>query len=292
MFRQEIKKMEMQHHIDIFQNQDKVLKESFALFKGESLGFLDEEFADVVTEILSTELTETTTKKAYADNALKLQSNKGLHTECEAHISPQDMMRFASYNIDLSRTHGIPFTTVIVTTQKPSVASYVNPSITFKPKIINLKERDADSVLAEIDRKLKAGDYSSINLLEIIYLPLYGSESGKTTAELLDTAIKLTPKIVTDDKLKQKKLHDLMTLLASTFIGVEEIKKIWEENMRILDDNPFKIVIENWAMDKKAIEIAQNMLHAGYDYEDISKMTGLDVDRIAELDSELQARVV
>ena len=284
--------MEIQHHIDIFQNQDKVLKESFALFKGESLGFLDEEFADVVTEILSTELTETTTKKAYADNALKLQSNKGLHTECEAHISQQDMMRFASYNIDLSRTHGIPFTTVIVTTQKPSVTSYVNPSITFRPKIINLKERDADSVLAKIDRKLKAGDFSSINLLEIIYLPLYGSESGKTTAELLDTAIKLTPKVAKDDKQKQRKLHSLMALLANTFIGVEEFNRIMEENMRILDDSPLVVVLENRGRKQRDIEIAQNMLHAGYDYEDISKMTGLDVDRIAELDSELQARVV
>ena len=284
--------MEKKHHIDTFQSQDKVLKESFALFKGESLGFLDEEFSDVVTEVLSTELTEITTKKAYADNALKLQSNKGLHTECEAHISPQDMMRFASYNIDLSRTHGIPFTTVIITTQKPSVASYVNPSITFKPKIINLKERDADSVLAEIDRNLKAGDYSSINLLEIIYLPLYGSESGKTTAELLDMAIKLTPKVVKDDKQKQRKLHSLMALLANTFIGVEEFNRIMEENMRILDDSPLVVVLENRGMNRMAIEIAQNMLRRGRNYQEISEDTGLDVDRIAELDSELQAKVV
>jgi len=95
-------------------------------------------------------------------------------------------MRFASYNIDLSRMHGIPFTTVIITIQKPGVTSYTNPSISFNPKIINLKERDADKVLAEIDKKLQVGDYNGINPLEIIYLPLYGSESGKTTAELLE----------------------------------------------------------------------------------------------------------
>ena len=80
--------METQHHIDTFQNQDKVLKESLDLFKGESLGFLDEEYVGEVTEILSTELTETTTKKAYADKALKLMNNTGLHTEYEAHITP------------------------------------------------------------------------------------------------------------------------------------------------------------------------------------------------------------
>jgi len=73
---------------------------------------------------------------------------------------------------------------------------------------------------------------------------------------------------------------------------VEEFNRIMEENMRILDDSPLVVVLENRGRKQRDIEIAQNMLHAGYDYEDISKMTGLDVDRIAELDSELQARVV
>ena len=284
--------METQHHIDTFQNHDKVLKESFSLFKGESLGFLDEELADVVTDILGTELTETTTKKAYADNALKLSSNKGLHTECEAHISRQDIMRFASYNIDLSRMHDIPFTTVIITTQKPGVTSYTNPSVTFAPKIINLKERDADKVLADIDKKLKAGDYSSINLLEIIYLPLYGSESGKTTAQLLDKAIKLAPQVAKNDKPKQRKLHDLMILLAGSLVSDNELGQILEANMINLENNAAVRVLKSMGRSQREIEIAQNMLLDGDDYVKISRMTGLDIERIAELDSELLAKVV
>ena len=94
----------------------KVLKESFNLFKGGTLDFLDEELSDEITEILNTEITETTTKKAFADNAFKLRTNKGIHAECEAQVSEGDMMRFASYNIDLSRMHGIPFATIIITT--------------------------------------------------------------------------------------------------------------------------------------------------------------------------------
>ena len=70
--------------VDTHHNQDKVLKESFSLFKGGSLEFLDSELSGEVTEILNTEITETTTKKAYADNALKLSTNKGIHHEWEA----------------------------------------------------------------------------------------------------------------------------------------------------------------------------------------------------------------
>jgi len=276
--------------IDTFQNQDKVLKESLSLFKGGSLDFLDEELSDEVTDVLSTEITETSTKKAFADNALKLQSNKGIHTECEAQVSNDDMMRFASYNIDLSRLHGIPFTTVIITTTKPGVTSYTNPSMTFTPKIINLKERDADKVLTEINNKLKARDYSSINPLQVIYLPLYGSDSGKTTAELLGTAIKLAPQVAQNDKPKQRKLHDLMILLAGSFMGKDTILKILEDNMISLENNSAVMALEDIGRNREKESIAVNLLRRGRSIQEISEDTGLIAERVIALKDELLAQ--
>jgi len=37
-------------------------------------------------------------------------------------------------------------------------------------------------------------------------------------------------------------------------------------------------------------EIAQNMLNAGEDYSKITRFTGLDIERITTLDTELQAQ--
>jgi len=226
--------------VDKHTNQDKVWKESLSLFTGGSLEFLHEELSGEVTDILSTEITETTTKK-------------------------------------------------------PSVTSYASPCLTFTPKIINLKERDADKVLAEIDRKLNAGEHGKVNILEIIYLPLYGSESGKTTLELLDTAIKLTPK-VSADKHTQHKLQDLLILLTSTFISDEERNKIWEANMRILEDNPAVKWLEDrgrtGGRNQEKIEIAINMLRDGDDAPKVSRITGLDIVKVAELQTELQAHAV
>jgi len=187
------------HVVDTHHNKDKVLKESLTLFKDGSLEFLDSGLSGKVTDILSTEMTETTTKKSYADNALKMSTNEGVHHEWEADVSKDDVMRFGSYNLDLSRMHKIPFTTVIITATKPTETEYINKSISFKPIIIDLSERDADKTLAEIDRKIKAGEHSSINELEIIYLPLYTSKSGKTTADLLDIAVKLAPQVVKEE---------------------------------------------------------------------------------------------
>jgi len=295
--------------IETHQNQDKVLKESFTLFKGGSLAFLDETLTGKVTEILTTEITETTTKKAYGDNAFKLSTNKGVHVEWEADISPADMMRFASYHIDLSRMHNIPFTSIIITTKEPSTTNYTSPSMTFTPKIINLKNRDADKVLSEIEKKLNTGKHSDINELEIIYMPLYSSKSGMTIADLLDTAIKLTPKVAQDDKRKRHKLQDLLILLTCTFVSEEDINKILEANMRILEDNPAIRTLEEIFIRKgiqkgidqgmqkgidqgiqKGIEqAALSMLQEGDDYPRISRITGLSLDRIRELANEHSA---
>ena len=273
--------------VDTLRNQDKVLKESFALYKGRSLDFLDSDLTGEVTEILNTEMTETTTKKAYADNALKLSTGKGIHHEWEADISEDDMMRIGSYHIDLSRMHKISFTTVIITAKAPRTTEYVSPSMTFKPKIINLKDRDADKALAEIDRRLKAGKHDEINELEIIYLPLYSSASGKTTADLLDLAIKLTPQVVKDDRKKQEKLQDLLILLTGSFVSESELSKVMEANMRILEDTTGFRLIEARGMNQKAIEIAQNMLRAGEDYAKIVQFTGLNMERVEELAKEI-----
>jgi len=194
--------------IDDLRNQDKVLKESLDLYTGGSLNFLDSELTGKVTGILSTEITETTTKKAFADKALQVTTEEGeregIHKEGEAHISLDDMKRFASYNADLSRIHGIDFTTVIITIKEPVIKFYKNKSLYFTPKIIALDKRDADNVLAEINEKLITGRKHEINLLEIVYLPLYKSKSGKTTSDLLDAVIKLTPKVANDKHTQQK----------------------------------------------------------------------------------------
>jgi len=274
--------------VDTVHNQDKVLKEVFELYKGGTLEFLDAELDGSITEILSTEMTETKTKKAYGDSALKLSTNKGVNNEWEADVSEDDLMRFASYNIDLSRKHKIPFTTMIITTKTPKVSVYENPSLTFKPKIINLKERDADKELAEIKRKLQTGEY--INELQLVYLPLYGSKSGKTTADLLDAVLKLTPNVAKDNKEKRSKLQSLMILLNSTFMSEEEFYHVLEENRMFLEENRAVRVLTDIGR-KQGIEqgieqTAKNMLRRGRSIQEISEDTGLSEARVIELQDE------
>ena len=82
------------HVINLHQNQDKVFKEGLDLYKDGSLEFLDSDLSGEVTDILSTEITVTTTKKSYADNALKVLTKDGVmgvHCESEVQISNDDL---------------------------------------------------------------------------------------------------------------------------------------------------------------------------------------------------------
>jgi hypothetical protein len=280
--------------VDMLHNQDKVLKESLDLYNGSSLDFLDVELSGKVTAILGTEFTETTTKKSFADKAFEVIKNgvrEGVHKEWQAKIKQDDMMRFASGNVDLSRNHKIDFTTVIITANKPAITEYKNKSVSFTPKIVVLSERDADKVLAEIDRKIQSGEQDKINPLEIIYLPLYGRKSGKTISDLLDKVIKLTPKIV-DDKSKQQKLQDLLILLTSTFINDSDFRKVLEANMRVLEDSTAVRVIGDWSRSQEKVEIAMNLLRRGRNIQEVAEDTGLDLSRVAELQEELHAHAV
>jgi len=105
-------------------------------------------------------------------------------------------------------------------------------------------------------------------------------------------------------------------LLTGTFVTDKELNTILEENMRILEDNPAVRVLEDRGIkigiqqgiqkgiqkgiqqgiqrgvqrgiQQRDIQIVINMLQAGEDYSKISLFTGLDSDRIAEIDKQRQ----
>ena len=77
--------------------------------------------------------------------------------------------------------------------------------------------------------------------------------------------------------------------LPMSFVSDEELNTIMEANMRILEDSPAVRVLEDRGRNQEKVMIARNMLRRGRSYQEISEDTGLAVDRIAELDKEIQA---
>ena len=60
--------------------------------------------------------------------------------------------------------------------------------------------------------------------------------------------------------------------------------------MRVLDDSPAVRVLESRGRKQEKIEIAKNMLRRGRNIQEVSEDTGLEISKVAELQTELQAQ--
>ena len=270
------------HNFDTHQNKDKVFKESLALFVGKTLDFFDSTLQGLITEILATEVTETTTQKAFADLAFLLSTGRGVHFEMEDDVSLDDILRFAGYNIWLTRMHKIPFLTVILTVNRSKLTGYSTQGHAFNPIIICLKDRDADATLQKLQKKLEKGE--PINEIELLYMPLYGSKSGKSMYEILDGAIKLTAKI--PQKTTKNKLQSLLLLQTSKFANEKEFIKVLEDNEMILEGNLAVKVLEERGFKKGIAQAATTMLKKGIDAQSIADMLDKPIDWVQDLQNQ------
>ena len=81
-------------------------------------------------------------------------------------------------------------------------------------------------------------------------------------------------------------MQDLLILLTASFINDNELNKIMEANMRILEDTTAFRVFEARGRNEREIEIAKSMFQDGDDYTKIARNTGLSIERIEELAKE------
>ena len=282
----------MRLQIDKVHNKDKVFKESLSLYKGRTFNFLRLDLPEI-TEMLSSEITEVKTVKAFADKVFKLANGKGLHMEWEADLSKDDMLRFFSYNVYLERKHGIQFTTVILTNNKPCVINHISISTAFTPIVINLGERNGDAAYIQMKERLKAGEM--IDELELIYLPLYNS--SKSMYDLLDAAIKLAPEIK-KDTAELDKLLSLILLQVGRFADEKEFKKVLEANAVILENNVAVKVIEEMGMkkgiekgmEKGKAETAFEMFADNFSLSQIAKYTKMPIEWVEKTVNEAKLR--
>ena len=156
------------------------------------------------------------------------------------------------------------------------------------PRIINLKGRDADLALKQIEEKLSKDE--PINELQLIYLPLYGSKSGKTVAELLKLALNLAPKVAKGD-FELNKLQSLLVLLCGSIVSKEEISEIWEENkMKIEGNTAIEFLHERGieqGIEQGVVLVAKKLILRNFDLSQISDLTGLSIERLHEIKAKL-----
>ena len=97
--------------------------------------------------------------------------------------------------------------------------------------VVDLSERDGFKRLVEIRRAIEDGTFE--NWLELVFLPLYGKESGPLRVELAESTIRLQAELYHADKISSRLLAATL-IMANKMIGRDRLKEIWKE-IKMLD---------------------------------------------------------
>ena len=96
------------------QNYDLAFKESFSIFENKTLDFLGLNLPKI-TEFLETEFVDLETHDNFLDLTFRLEDGSILHIEEETHLTEEDLMRFAHYDLWLYQRFKATIRTIVLT---------------------------------------------------------------------------------------------------------------------------------------------------------------------------------
>jgi hypothetical protein len=195
-------KGEVMNNFDIdYQNYDRAFKEAFTTFKEKVPPFIDLDLPEI-DRFLETEFVEIETKENKMDMNFILKDGSILHLEEEIHLSVEDVIRFAQYDLKLYRRYKTKINTVVFCVNRTSEGSNGIDAGSLKCKlhIVDFSTKDADLKLKELRHRIKSG--MEINELELVFLPLMKSNLEKVN--LVREVVKLEMQLDIEKAIKEK----------------------------------------------------------------------------------------
>ena len=271
---------------DIHRNYDPVFKEALVLFQDKALDFLGLTGVAPITEPLMTESVEIEIKIEIRDLTFGTQDGRGLHFEEEVNLSRDDLLRFGSYNIGLSRIYKREFITAVFVKNPTTLTEVKTEQLNFKPIIVQCSKIDADAMLDRLKKEIDAG--KPINELELVYLPLFHSAKFNPT-ELFKESTRLIKDLQVDDDRKRK-IYALSILLANKVVEQSQLDAVLREVLNL--GNIIIETAEKMGAKRQQEETVIKMLSEGMKLSDIIRFTGIDVDRLSEIRDTLRGEAV
>ena len=267
-------------------NKDFVFKDALVLFKDKTLDFLGLTDIAPLGESLRTETVDVEVTWEFQDLAFATQDGRGVHFEEEDDLSKDDVLRFAGYNISLSRVHKRVFDTVIFVKKPTTQMEIKTNQLHFAPIIVQCSKIDADTMLNRLKKDIAAG--KPINELEVIYLPLFRSVKS-SPSELFLESTKLIHAMKVDDSHKEK-IYALLITLMGKEIEQSYLEAVAKEVAKM--SNVIIEYFEELGAERREEEIARKMLAKGMDALDIIDITGLSTERIRRIRESIRDEAV
>jgi hypothetical protein len=224
--------METKNGTDYQQNYDIITKWMSAVFKGETLKVLGLDTGRI-EEVFGFEPADIAVNTGRLDIIFKDEKGTYYHLEEQRNPRKADLYRSAAYHFFAGQQWGKNITDIILVSGDVQIgdAEIQTESGHYYPTIIDLSARDGYKRLEEIQEAVEKEEFQ--NWLELIFLPLYGKETGYLRSKFVEKVLYFEI-----DLNKKKKLSDILVaatlVMSNKFIEKRDLLAMWEE-IKMLD---------------------------------------------------------
>jgi hypothetical protein len=144
------------------------------------------------------------------------------------------MYRFAAYHfLTAKQWRRTKLTDIILASGEVYAGEKViaTESGKYSPAVIDFTQKDGRKRLAEIREAVRKGE--TVSLLELIFLPLYGKETGTARSGIAEEVIRFGTGLYRAEKISATLLAATL-IMSNRIIGKERLKEMWEE-IKMLD---------------------------------------------------------
>ena len=213
----------------ISQHEDKALKVTAQFFQDEIMPVLNIEGR--VVGILPTEEIHLELKKGFEDFNYLMSDNLIKHFEFQStNGGKEDLKRFRMYEAQLSYKHKKTVMTYVLFsgTIKNPMTEFTEGLNTYRIQPIIMQDRNADDVIAELQRKVTAGEQiTKADLLPLVLSPLMGGEMSQR--ERVSVAYNITRSLTSLDAEVIRKVEAVIYIMAEKYLDSAEMKQLKEE---------------------------------------------------------------
>lgn len=224
--------MEQHNGTEYRHNYDVIIKWLAAALRGETLEVLGIKTGRI-EEVFGFEPVEIKVAAGRVDVMVRDDAGALYHLEEQRNLSKSDIYRFAAYHFLAAKQWGAQITDIILASGEVYAGekTIMTNSGTYRPIVIDFTQRDGRKRLAEIRAAIQAGTFT--NWLELVFLPLYGKETGQARSEIVEQVLHLESDLYHAEQFPGHFLVATL-ILANKLIDKARLQQLWEE-IKMLD---------------------------------------------------------
>jgi hypothetical protein len=217
---------------DYAQNYDIIVKWLASALRGQTLDVIGVKTGRI-EEVFEFEPSDIAVKTGRVDVMVRDDRGDLYHIEEQRNLQKADMYRFAAYHFMGARQWGPRLTDIILASGEvyPGEKTAVTSSGRYTPTVIDFSILDARKRFSEIRKAVDEGAFE--NFLELVFLPLYGKETGDDRSDIVEEIIRFETNLYHAKKLSPIILAATL-IMSNKLIDKKRIKELWEE-IKMLD---------------------------------------------------------